>query len=99
MQNHKQVSSSRQRWEADDELEESLISNEEMDRAVADGAAISISVVIDFARFYEGEWWVSKGEKGWLLADSATAATFARRREQFLQADASVADNSEKRYR
>ena len=91
MQNQKQVTDTRVTHEPDDALKEFRLSAEEMQVAIADGTAVTISVVVE-AAFYEDEWWIeNRRTKEWVMADVGLAATLGRRRDQMREADAQVA--------
>ena len=96
MQRQKQVSEMRAIWEPDDALEELCISAEMMQQAIADGSAVTLSVVIE-AAYYEDEWWVENHiTKEWVMADTGLATTFNQRRDQMREADARVAARAER---
>jgi len=90
MQNQKQVTDTRVTHEPDDALKEFRLSAEEIKQAIADGTAVTLSVVIE-AVFYEDEWWIeNRRTKEWVMADTGLATTLDKRREQMREADAHV---------
>lgn len=96
MQDQKQVTDTRVTREPDDALKEFRLSAEEMQQAIADGTAVTLSVVIE-AAFCEDEWWIENHRtKEWVMADTGLAATLNRRRDQMREADAHVVAHSKK---
>jgi hypothetical protein len=90
MQSQKQVTDAHVICEPDDALKEFRLGAEEMQQAIADGTAVTLSVVVE-AAFYEDEWWIeNRRTKEWVMADAGLAATLERRRDQMRQADAAV---------
>jgi hypothetical protein len=91
VQDQKQVTDTRVTSEPDDALKEFRLSAEEMHQAIADGTAVTLSVVVE-AAYYEGEWWIENHRtKEWVMADAELAATLDARRDQMREADAHVA--------
>ncbi|ACU77758.1 hypothetical protein Caci_8945 [Catenulispora acidiphila DSM 44928] len=96
MQNEKQVTDTRVTREPDDALKEFRLSAEEMQAAIADGTAVTISVVVE-AVFYEDEWWIeNRRTKEWVMAETGLAATLDRRSIQMREADAQVVAHSKR---
>ena len=98
MPNQKQVTDSRVTSEPDDALKEFRLPPEEMRQAIADGTAVTLSVVVIEAVFYEDEWWIeNRRTKEWVMADAALAGALERRRDQLRQADVAVVARVEKK--
>ena len=95
MQDQKQVTGTNVTREPDDALREFRLSAEEMQQAIADGTAVTLSVVIE-AAYYEDEWWIeNRRTKQWVMADAGLANTLERRRDQMRRADESVSRRRE----